>query len=64
MMEIWQYAIPASWNKKLQEQGKDPVLDNRRFIERLNISKAKATTKGLPENRQVFQEEETSEEGV
>jgi hypothetical protein len=26
MAEIWQYAIPASWNKKLQEQGKDPVL--------------------------------------
>ena len=26
MIEIWQYAIPSSWNKKLQEQGKDPVL--------------------------------------
>lgn len=26
MVEIWQYAIPSSWNKKLQEQGKDPVL--------------------------------------
>ena len=26
MIEIWQYAIPSSWNRKLQEQGKDPVL--------------------------------------
>jgi hypothetical protein len=34
MMEIWQYAIPASWNKKLQEQGKDPVLmTTAEFIE-------------------------------
>jgi hypothetical protein len=31
-MEIWQYAIPASWNKKLQEQ--DPVLmTTAEFIE-------------------------------
>ena len=26
MNEIIKYAIPNSWNRKLQEQGKDPLL--------------------------------------
>jgi hypothetical protein len=33
MMEIWQYAIPASWNKKLQEQVRIQSLTTAEFIE-------------------------------
>lgn len=34
MIEIWQYAIPSSWNRKMQEQGKDPVtMTMAAFIE-------------------------------
>ena len=29
MIEIIMYAIPNSWNKKLREQGKDPVLTTK-----------------------------------
>jgi hypothetical protein len=33
MMEIWQYAIPASWNKKLQEQVRIQSMTTAEFIE-------------------------------
>jgi hypothetical protein len=32
MMEIWQYAIPASWNKKLQEQVRIQSMTTAEFI--------------------------------
>ena len=44
MIEIWQYAVPSSWNRKLQEQGKDPLtMTTSKLLETLEYIESSET---------------------
>jgi hypothetical protein len=63
MMEIWRYAIPASWNKA-PEQGKDPSMTAASSSRATEHESAEAGFRKVSREPTSLQEEETSEEGV